>query len=193
MTLLDKVWKLKVLIFLPGSASKNVEIFFVVLEDLVQDGHRDRVDEARDLARSVRDQDFLYIRNYMPHLSYNQPTAWPDLGEIRHEFYRLAKTGKMRPEQWHFAGPFRPVEELYDCNEDPQNLNNLIGSNDHRAILVRMRKALAVHLRETRDLGFLPEFEAWQAFKGSSQIGSANHRYRHLHHLANASYDNLGC
>ena len=138
-------------------------------------GHRDRVDEARDLARSVRDQDFLYIRNYMPHLSYNQPTAWPDLGEIRHEFYQLAKTGKMSPEQWHFAGPFRPVEELYDCSKDPQNLNNLIGSNDHRAILVRMRKALAVHLRETRDLGFLPEFEAWQAFEESSgwQVGKS--------------------
>jgi hypothetical protein len=38
-----------------------------------------------------------------------------------------------------------------------------------------MRKALAVHLRETRDLGFLPEFEAWQAFEGSSgwQVGKS--------------------
>ena len=67
-------------------------------------GHRDRVDEARDLARSVRDHDFLYIRNYMPHIGYNQPTAWPDLGEIRHEFYRLANRKKMTPAQWHFAG-----------------------------------------------------------------------------------------
>ena len=58
-------------------------------------GHRDRVDEVRDLARSVRDGRYLYIRNYMPHLGYNQPTAWPDNGEIRHDFYRLAKRETM--------------------------------------------------------------------------------------------------
>ena len=50
----------------------------------------DRVDEVHDLARSVRGKRYLYIRNYMPDLGYNQPTAWPDQGEIRHEFYRLA-------------------------------------------------------------------------------------------------------
>ena len=98
-------------------------------------GHRDRVDEVRDLARSVRDQNFLYIRNYMPHLGYNQPTAWPDLGEIRHEFYRLADRKKMTSPQWHFAGPTRPVEELYDCKKDPQNLTNLAGSAAHKRFL----------------------------------------------------------
>ena len=82
-------------------------------------GHRDRVDEVRDLARSVRDSRYLYIRNYMPHLGYNQSTAWPDKGEIRHEFYRIAEEKNMTPEQWHFARPNRPVEELYDCLKDP--------------------------------------------------------------------------
>ena len=75
-------------------------------------GHRDRVDEVRDLARSVRDARYLYIRNYMPHLGYNQPTAWPDSGEIRHEFYRLAMLEKMTDAPRHFAGHTRPVEEL---------------------------------------------------------------------------------
>ncbi len=131
-------------------------------------GHRDRVDEVRDLARSVRDQNFLYIRNYMPHLGYNQPTAWPDLGEIRHEFYRLADRKKMTSPQWHFAGPTRPVEELYDCKKDPQNLTNLAGSAAHKKILTRLRGALNQHLNQTRDLGFLPEYEAWKLFENSS-------------------------
>ena len=30
-------------------------------------GHRDRVDEIIDMARSVRSKDYLYIRNFMPH------------------------------------------------------------------------------------------------------------------------------
>ncbi len=128
-------------------------------------GHRDRVDEVRDLARSVRDGRYLYIRNYFPHRGYNQPTAWPDLGEIRHEFYRLTDPERMTPPQWHFAGPRRPVEELYDCEADPQNLKNLVHSSvSQREVLDRMRSALREHLRETKDVGFLPESLAWQVF-----------------------------
>jgi len=127
-------------------------------------GHRDRVDEVRDLSRSVRDGRYLYIRNYMPHLGYNQPTAWPDNGEIRHDFYRLADPKKMNKAQWHFAGPTRPVEELYDCQIDSQNLKNLAGSEKHQKILNRLRKAHRKHISQTTDLGFLPESEAWEMF-----------------------------
>ena len=137
-------------------------------------GHRDRVDEVRDLARSVRSKKYLYIRNYMPHLGYNQPTAWPDLGEIRHEFYRLADPKKMTPPQWHFAGPTRSVEELYDCDKDPQNLQNLSGSTSHKKVLDRLRRELNNHLKESRDLGFLPEYEAWKLFENSSGWELAN-------------------
>ena len=104
----------------------------------------------------------------MPHLGYNQPTAWPDLGEIRHEFYRLANRKTMTSAQWHFAGPSRPVEELYDCRKDPQNLKNLAHSTEHSKILTRLRKEQAKHAGKTHDLGYLPEYEAWQAFEGSS-------------------------
>jgi len=137
-------------------------------------GHRDRVDEVRDLARSVRSKKYLYIRNYMPHLGYNQRTAWPDLGEIRHEFYRLADPKKMTPPQWHFAGPTRSVEELYDCDKDPQNLQNLSGSTSHKKVLNRLRRELNNHLKESRDLGFLPEYEAWRLFENSSGWELAN-------------------
>ena len=100
----------------------------------------------------------------MPHLGYNQRTAWPDLGEIRHEFYRLADPKKMTPPQWHFAGPTRSVEELHDCDKDPQNLQNLSGSTSHKKVLDRLRRELNNHLKESRDLGFLPEYEAWKLF-----------------------------
>ena len=125
-------------------------------------GHRDRVDEVRDFARSVRDEKYLYIRNYMPHLGYNQPTAWPDIGEIRHEFYKLAKSGKMTPAQSHFAGPRRPIEELYDCENDPLNLKNLANSSNHQKILKRMRNEHLRYALEIRDWGYIPEYEAWE-------------------------------
>ncbi len=131
-------------------------------------GHRDRVDEVLDLARSVRDKRYLYIRNFMPHLGYNQPTAWPDLGEIRHEFYRLADPKKMTKAQWHFAAPNRELEELYDCQVDPMNLNNLADSGEHRGTLNRMREQLFSHIRDSRDLGFIAEAVAWDISKGST-------------------------
>lgn len=131
-------------------------------------GHRDRVDEVRDFARSVRDEKYLYIRNYLPHLGYNQPTAWPDIGEIRHEFYKLARSGKMTPAQQHFAGPRRPIEELYDCRKDPRNLQNLAGSPKHQKILERMRKEHLRYAKEIRDWGFVPEYEAWEMSRMSS-------------------------
>ena len=128
-------------------------------------GHRDRVDEVHDLARCVRDDRYLYIRNFMPHFGYNQRTFWPDLGEIRHEFYRLADPEKMTPSQWHFAGPSRPLEELYDRQTDPLNLHNIADSKEHRKVLNKMRGELFRHIRESRDLGFLPEALAWDISK----------------------------
>ena len=67
-------------------------------------GHRDRIDEVIDLSRSVRTHRYLFIHNYMPHLGWNQRSAWPDQGAIRHEFYRLAKAGGLNPVQRQFAG-----------------------------------------------------------------------------------------
>jgi hypothetical protein len=104
----------------------------------------------------------------MPHLGYNQPTAWPDIGEIRHEFYKLAISGKMSPSQEHFAGLRRSIEELYDCRKDPQNLQNLAGSPKHKKILERMRKEHLRYAKEIRDWGFVPEYESWEMSKGTS-------------------------
>ena len=131
-------------------------------------GHRDRVDEVRDFAHAVRNHRYLYIRNYIPHLGYNQPTAWPDLGEVREEFYRLAKSGKMTSAQKHFAGKRRPVEELYDCETDPQNLFNLADSPEHQNTLLKFRGQHLKYAKEIRDWGFVPEYEAWQLAKESS-------------------------
>ncbi len=128
-------------------------------------GHRDRVDEIWDMARSVRSKRYLYIRNYMPHLGYNQQSAWIDQGEIRKDFYAMAASGKMNDAQRHFLSPTRPVEELYDCHADPQNLHNLlIDGRDpdqpkHAGALTHLRRAHQHHLTRSRDLGFIAETE----------------------------------
>ena len=81
----------------------------------------DRVDEVRDLARSVRGKDFLFTYAIGAVYLVPQPThcSPPIGGKSGHEFYRLAEQNDP-PEQWHFAGSHCPAEELYDCRNDPQ-------------------------------------------------------------------------
>ena len=125
-------------------------------------GARDRVDEALDLSRSVRDGRYLYIRNYMPHLSWNQPEGFSDTSDMRQEITRLAAEGKLNAAQLTYAGPRKPMECLYDTEKDPHQINNLAETPSEQARLEKMRRLHSQWIMETRDLGFLPEPEVWR-------------------------------
>ena len=125
-------------------------------------GTRDRVDEVIEMARSVRDKRFLYIRNYMPHLSYNQPSVFSDLGKIRNDITQAAKTrlDSLTDPQRSYAGPRKSIEEFYDCITDPENIVNLIDSQldaEQQSALIRLREAYAKKRSEILDVGSLPE------------------------------------
>ncbi|MFA5193260.1 MAG: sulfatase-like hydrolase/transferase [Verrucomicrobiia bacterium] len=120
-------------------------------------GARDRVDEAFDLSRSVRDGRWLYIRNFMPHLSWMPPERFSDGSTMRREFKRLAAEGRLGTDQLTYAAPRKPIEELYDSETDPHQVKNLAALPKHRATLEKMRRALREWLLTTRDAGFLTE------------------------------------
>jgi hypothetical protein len=120
-------------------------------------GARDRVDEAYDLARAVRDDRFLYIRHYHPHRSWNQPEYFSDQAAMRRAITERARAGTLDEAQRTYAGPARPVEELFDTSRDAHQVHNLAGSPEHAGVLARMRQRLGEWQIATRDLGFLPE------------------------------------
>ena len=155
-------------------------------------GARDRVDEAYDMARSARDHRYLYIRNYLPHESYNQPSAYSDLGEIRDDITRLAKAGELTGAQWHYACPRRAMEELYDTQNDPQNLVNLASSTEHRDILARMREAQRKWSLKTRDLGFAPEIDVQAMSQGTTPYEIARESKRYPLQRIRATADLVG-
>jgi arylsulfatase A-like enzyme len=130
---------------------------------------RDRVDEAYDLARCVRDSNWLYVRNYMPHLSYNQPSFYSDMGEIRKDITALAAAGKLTTTaQKHYAGPTRPREELYDTANDPHQINNLASDPQQTARVKKMRKLLRAWMLDVKDMGFIPECDLAERIKGTT-------------------------
>lgn len=122
-------------------------------------GARDRVDEAIDTARSVRDNRWLYIRNYRPHLSWAAPEGFSDTSTFRRELVAAARAKQAGTGPTAWLAPTRPVEELYDTVADPQQLRNLAGEPRHRGVLDRFRTRLRTWILETRDAGFLPDSE----------------------------------
>ena len=122
---------------------------------------RDRVDEAFDVARSVRDDRWLYNRNFMPHLPWMQPEGYSDASTFRQELKRIAANGKLEPGPLTYAAPRRALEELYDTQVDPHQLRNLASAPEHRATLEKMRAELRRWQLETRDAGFLTEPQMW--------------------------------
>lgn len=119
-------------------------------------GMRNRMDERYDMARTVTDGRYRYIRNYSPHRPWGQ----------HGQFQWIAK-GYQDWETAHLAGTLNPVQELYwqrkpfeqffDLESDRDQVVNLIGDPVHHARIDAMRHALDAHMLEVNDNGFIPE------------------------------------
>ena len=134
---------------LPADAGPRREVVF---------GARDRLDEAYDVQRTVRDGRYRYLRNFMPHVPHLQQNDYWRRSEVAEELFAMLRDGTL-PEET--ARLFRPkaAEELYDLREDPAELNNLAGDPAHAARLEKMRGQLAAEMRRVGDLNIVHEAE----------------------------------
>ncbi len=131
-------------------------------------GASSRVDEAYEMARCIRDKRYKYIRNFMPHLPYVQPSTYCDQAQIMKELRRVSAEGGMAGIEKPFWEPTRPMEELYDTLLDPIEVHNLAGEPEHRQRLESMRRQLWDWMIQTRDTGLLPEAEMHIRAAGST-------------------------
>jgi uncharacterized sulfatase len=118
---------------------------------------RDRRDETVDRIRAVRSKDFKNIRNFYPERPYTQFNAYKKqaypvltLLEIMHE------KGELTPVQELFMAETKPPEELYDIQNDPEEINNLADSTEYADVLEKMRVQLDQWL-EIADKAQYPE------------------------------------
>ena len=119
---------------------------------------RGRMDEAYDMARSVRDKRFRYTRNYMPHRIYGQYLQYLWRAPSMASWQAAYEAGELNEAQSAFWEP-KPPEELYDVTTDPHNVRNLADDPQYQTDLERLRGAEATWVRRIRDAGFLPEAE----------------------------------
>ncbi|MHA6483349.1 sulfatase family protein [Paenibacillus sp. strain BS8-2] len=120
---------------------------------------RDRYDESYDRIRAVRDTRYKYIRNYCSEQPYLQWIPYSHQHPIWQEMWRLHQEGSLNETQSLMLQTSRPVEELYDCEQDPHELRNLAQDPSARKELVRLREALDNWMCRVGDLGEQTESE----------------------------------
>ena len=141
-------------------------------------GFRDRMDERYDFIRTVTDGRYHYIRNFNPHFIYGQYVAYNFVTPSTAAWKRDYLAGELNEAQSAYW-QLKPTEELYDLETDPDEVNNLVDSKEHQAILKELRGALYGWCEEIRDVGFLPEGEIHSRSAGTSpyEMGHDDKRY----------------
>lgn len=142
----------------------------------IQDKHQrknifassDRFDEFTDRIRAVRNKRFLYIRNYFPELPKYKDIAYRKNIPMMQTFLKMKEDGQLNETQMLWFQT-KTSEELYNCQDDPDNLNNLINNYKYKDILEELRNTLDVFQSKHQDLGQILESELiqnmWPDFK----------------------------
>ncbi|WP_061962732.1 sulfatase family protein [Demequina aurantiaca] len=133
-------------------------------------GGRDRMDEQLDTVRTVRDEQFRYVRHLHPDRPHMTHCDYPDKlatwGEMRRlTFEEAGQLGegevpdKLTPLQRSYVSSAKEPEELYNIRNDPHETVNLATDPAHAETLDRLRGALDEWSATYPDLGLMPEDE----------------------------------
>ena len=117
---------------------------------------RDRMDERYDMTRSIVDRQYRYTRYYNSNRIWMQQLEYlwraPSMASWEREYL----AGNCDEVQSRFFNT-KPVEELFDTENDPWELNNLANDPAYAQRLLTMRKAALDLAVSMRDAGFIPE------------------------------------
>lgn len=117
---------------------------------------RERADEACDNVRALRDERFLYIKNYMPWAPNGQQLRYMYNMTATRAWHKHHQEGKTDAITGRFFRP-RVSEEFYDTVNDFDNVHNLIGTRQHEKKVTELKSALRKRQLELFDSGLLPE------------------------------------
>ena len=121
--------------------------------------YRARMDERNENARAICDKQFLYIRNYMPYTPWMQPLNYLWKMKATQAWVEHVESGKASEIEARFFKPKGWTEELYDMEQDPDNIHNLIDNPEYAEVIKRMQSNLRSWQEKVFDTGMLPESE----------------------------------
>ncbi len=122
-------------------------------------GAADRFDGVTDAIRAVRDQRFKYVRNYRPEQGNYLPNKYRERIPTMQELLRMRDNGQLNETQMLWFKESKPKEELYDCLNDPHEINNLAQNPEYAQKLQELSAEMDRWLAEIGDQPNLPERE----------------------------------
>jgi N-sulfoglucosamine sulfohydrolase len=135
-------------------------------------GYRDRADDCYEVSRSVFDGRYLYVRHFMPQLPYFQDAIifGPGKEGSYMEIHRLRGLGLL-PEGTRRMFARKPVEELFDLENDPWEEHNLINDPAHARLVDHLRGKLDAWMLDYHDTGLLTEGEMMsRAYESNTSV-----------------------
>lgn len=141
-------------------------------------GYRGRMDERYDHVRSVTDGRYIYVRHFWPQRIEGQYMDYMFQTPTTRVWKRLYDEAKLEPHQTQFWTT-KPVDELFDLENDPDEIHNLAQDPAHTDKRNELSKALQNIILETRDAGFLPEAEMHERAQGDTVYDMAQNPQRY--------------
>jgi len=126
---------------------------------------RDKSDNAFDRIRCVVTKRFKYIRNFYPERAYTENPGFPHfetyiakVHPIHAVMFVKYYQGTLTPAQARFMNTMspsvnRPGEELYDLENDPDELTNLADNPAYESVRKHLSDRLDQWIVETKDVG----------------------------------------
>lgn len=103
-----------------------------------------------DLIRAVRTARHKLIFNALPNLPYRPIDDLRD-SPTWASYLITARRGQLRPEHQRLIWPSRPVIELYDLENDPNEFHNLADQKEHYALREELKRRLSDWMHDTFD------------------------------------------
>nr|WP_299386903.1 sulfatase [Allomuricauda sp.] len=120
-------------------------------------GAADRFDGVTDAIRAVRDSRYKYVRNYRPEQGNYLPNKYRERIPTMQELLRMRDNGTLNEIQSIWFRGSKPKEELYDCVNDPHEIDNLANQAEYAEKLQELSAEMDRWLTEIGDRPNLPE------------------------------------
>lgn len=115
--------------------------------------------------RTVRGDRYRYIRNFTPEVRFRNAAT---KGPVFASWLEAGKNGDANAEKLAHGYQVRPAEELYDCDADPWNRNNLIADKSLEPVMTELKSKLDAWMKSQGDEGQATEEKAFSRMPGKA-------------------------